>query len=397
MSNIRSLRGGNRPRGSFGGRTRRGAPKSNVDHNLYINKAVDFECQEAETIKHRFNDFSLSQIIVQQVDRRGFTVPTPIQDKAIPEIMAGRDVIGIADTGTGKTAAFLLPLLHKFNRDNSQRALIMVPTRELAVQICDELKEFTHGIPVRFALCIGGSGFGAQLNSLRNRPQFIIGTPGRLNDHLKRRTLYLGDVNNLIVDEADRMVEMGFIDDVRKLIKEMPLDRQSLFFSATITGQVQGLISTFAKNPVTISIKKRDTSQNVEQDIIHYTDQFHRMKLLHDLLSQEEFNKVLIFGRTKHGVEKLSIALNERGFNAVSIHGNKNQNQRQRSLEDFKHDRAKILVATDVAARGLDIPDVSHVINFDAPEHYADYIHRIGRTGRANKKGCALTFVGLGA
>ncbi|HUD20815.1 MAG TPA: DEAD/DEAH box helicase [Candidatus Saccharimonadales bacterium] len=390
-------RSGPRLRGSFGGRARRGAPKNNIDCNLYINKAVDFATQENEIITHRFNDFSLSQAVMAQVEKRGYLTPTPIQDKAIPHIMAGRDVIGIADTGTGKTAAFLLPLLHKFNRDPHQKALIMAPTRELAVQINDELKIFSQGMNMRSALCIGGSGFGTQVNALRSRPQFIIGTPGRLNDHLNRQTLYLKDVNNLIVDEADRMVEMGFIDDVRKLIREMPEQRQSLFFSATITGQVQGLIGTFAKNPVTISIKKRDTSQNVEQDIVRYTDSMHRMKLLHELLSQEEFGKVLIFGRTKHGVEKLSIALNERGFNAVSIHGNKNQNQRQKSLDDFKRGRAKILVATDVAARGLDIPDVTHVINFDAPEHYDDYVHRIGRTGRANKKGNALTFVGLGA
>jgi superfamily II DNA/RNA helicase len=210
---------------------------------------------------------------------------------------------------------------------------------------------------------------------------------------MTRGTLRVGDIKNLILDEADLMVDMGFIKDVRYIISSLPKERQSLFFSATIRPEVQGLINAFMSDPLTVSVKKRDTSRNVDQDVIRYTDNFHRLTLLSEMLGQDDFSKVLIFGRTKHGVEHLHEALTERGFASVSIHGNKNQAQRQRALQDFKENRAQIMVATDVAARGLDIPDVSHVINFDAPENYTDYIHRIGRTGRANKTGQALTFV----
>ncbi len=391
-NNVRSRRGG------FGHRSRR--PRrggSSIHSDRFINKAVDVVETAPEPIQHRFSDFSLDNRIVERINSRGYITPTPIQDKAIPLVMGGQDVIGIAETGTGKTAAFLLPLMHKFLKDHNQKALIIVPTRELAVQIEEELRSFSQGMNLYSALCIGGSGFGAQLQALRRNPQFIIGTPGRLLDHLRQRSLRLFNVNNLVLDEADRMVEMGFIDDVRQLIRELPQKRQSLFFSATITPEVGRLFGDFAQNPQTVSVKKRETSANVDQDVIRYTDNFHKMTLLHNLLVQDDFTKTLIFGRTKHGVEKLTKTLVERGFAAASIHGNKTQAQRQRALNDFKQNKVQILVATDVAARGLDIPNVSHVINFDAPEHYADYVHRIGRTGRADKKGKALTFVGLGA
>lgn len=394
--NVKSRRGGFSRGRSFGGRSRRPNPSA-VHSSMYINKAVELPEQVSEPIKHRFTDFSLDNRLVDLVTARGYVTPTPIQDKAIPLVMGHRDVIGIADTGTGKTAAFLLPLLHKFLKDRSQKALIIVPTRELAVQIEDELRVFSRGLHVFSALCIGGGGFGSQINALRRNPQFIIGTPGRLKDHLNRRTLRLNDVANLVLDEADRMVEMGFIDDVRELISQLPKQRQSLFFSATITPEVRNLIANFTVNPESVSVKGRETSQNVDQDVIRYTDAFQKLTLLHDILTQEDAKKVLIFGRTKHGVEKLCNTLIERGFSAVSIHGNKTQTQRQRSLNEFKTSKTKIMVATDVAARGLDIPDVTHVINYDAPENYADYVHRIGRTGRANKKGKALTFVGMGA
>ncbi|MEX0594528.1 MAG: DEAD/DEAH box helicase [Patescibacteria group bacterium] len=391
-NNVRSRRGG------FGRSNKRRSPRTSSIHpDRYINKAVDVEQSTPEPIKHRFSDFSLDARIVERINQRGYVTPTPIQDKAIPLVMGGKDVIGIAETGTGKTAAFLLPLMHKFLRNYNQKALIIVPTRELAVQIEDELRSFSQGMQFNSALCIGGSGFGAQLQALRRNPRFIIGTPGRLLDHLRQRTLRLNDVNNLVLDEADRMVEMGFIDDVRTLIKELPHQRQSLFFSATITPEVRKLIADFTAAPESVSVKRRETAQNVDQDVVRYTDNFHKMSLLHNLLAEEGSNKVLIFGRTKHGVEKLANNLIERGFSAASIHGNKTQAQRQRALNDFKQNRYQILVATDVAARGLDIPNVSHVINFDAPENYSDYVHRIGRTGRADKKGKALTFVGIGA
>lgn len=387
--------GPNHARSNRGGRSNAGPRRgSYINPDLFVSKAVAGPELAVTPITHTFNDFGLDPVITERIARRGFTTPTPIQDQSILPIMAGRDVIGIADTGTGKTAAFILPLLHKLFRDRSARALIIVPTRELAVQIEDELRAFSNGLPIFSALLIGGGGFGTQLKALQRRPQFVIGTPGRLKDHLTRGTLRLEDVSNLVLDEADRMVEMGFITDVRALISRMNHERQSLFFSATIMPEVRNLINSFMKNPETVSVKTRDTSQNVEQDVVRFTDNFHKVSLLHGMLSQEEFKKVLIFGRTKHGVEKLHESLKERGIRSVSIHGNKNQGQRQRALQEFKQDHAQVMVATDVAARGLDIPDVSHVINYDLPDNYSDYIHRIGRTGRANKKGIALTFVG---
>lgn len=395
-SNFRSRpRGFGRSRG-FGSRSRRPA-FSGTNSSLYVNKVVELPDQIQEPITHTFEDFLLNPIVLARVKAKGYVTPTPIQDKAIPIVMSGRDVIGLADTGTGKTAAFLLPLLDKFLKDRFQKVLIIVPTRELAVQIDEELKAFAQGMNFHSALCLGGSGYGSQFNALRRSPRFVIGTPGRLKDHVNQRTLRLHDFNNLVLDEADRMVDMGFIKDVRELVSQLPRERQSLFFSATISPEVRTLIQNFTTNPETVSVKKRETSQNVDQDIVRYTDNFHKMTLLHNILLQEDAKKVLIFGRTKHGVQKLSDALVERGFGTASIHGNKSQSQRQRALDDFKKNRVQILAATDVAARGLDIPDVTHVINFDAPEQYADYIHRIGRTGRANKTGKALTFVGMGA
>lgn len=386
----RGFSGHNRSMGRSRGRSQK---SSGINPNVYVNKSVETPVEETYTPTHRFSDFGLNPAILDRVTRRGYNAPTPIQDQAIPVVMTGRDVIGLADTGSGKTAAFLLPLLHKLLADRNQKALIIVPTRELAVQIDDELKAFSQGMQIFSAICIGGGSMHNQIRALQRRPQFIIGTPGRLKDHLTRRTLDVRNVTNLVVDEADRLVEMGFIADLRTLLGYLPTARQSLFFSATIMPEVRGLIDSFMNDPQSISVKQRDTSANVDQDVVRYTDSFHKLSLLHNLLTQEEFKKVLIFGRTKHGVEKLHQTLNERGFTSVSIHGNKNQGQRQRALQDFKEDRAQVMVATDVAARGLDIPDVTHVINYEAPESYADYIHRIGRTGRANKKGSALTFV----
>lgn len=373
--------------------SRRNTSSNGVNQSLFINKSADLPVELPYAPTHSFDDFGLNNQIVDRVIRRGYVTPTPIQDQAIPVVMAGSDVIGLADTGTGKTAVFLLPLIHKMLADRSQKALIIVPTRELAVQIDEELKEFAYGLPIYSAVCIGGNGYGHQDRSLQRRPQFIIGTPGRLKDHFERRTLHLGDVQNLVIDEADRLVDMGFIKDIRMLVGKLPINRQTLFFSATMAPEVKDMVHSFLQSPQSISVKKRETSVNVDQDVIHFTDNFHKMTLLHELLGKDECKKVLIFGKTKHGVERLCDALTERGFNATSIHGNKSQSQRQRSLNEFKDNKTQILVATDVAARGLDIPNVTHVINFDLPQSYGDYIHRIGRTGRADQKGKALTFV----
>ncbi|HLC95267.1 MAG TPA: DEAD/DEAH box helicase, partial [Patescibacteria group bacterium] len=243
------------------------------------------------------------------------------------------------------------------------------------------------------ALCIGGAHIGDQLRSLARNPSFVIGTPGRLKDLVERKKLHLADFNNVVLDEVDRMLDMGFIKDIKYLVALLKTPRQSLFFSATIPREIAELAMKFANDPVTITIKSRATSENVDQDIVRVAANEEKIEVLHNLLLKPTFNKVLIFGRTKHGVEKLAHRLVERGFSVDSIHGDKSQSQRARALRRFKHDEIAILVATDVAARGLDIPDVTYVINYELPENYEDYIHRIGRTGRGTKKGNALTFV----
>jgi superfamily II DNA/RNA helicase len=307
--------------------------------------------------------------------------------------LEGSDVIGIANTGTGKTAAFLIPLINKVIADPNQKILIVVPTRELAVQIKDELLSFIHGLSVRTVLTIGGASLFRQRQDLSRPFNFLIGTPGRLKDLIQGRHLDLSNFHNVVLDEVDRMVDIGFIHDIRQLIAMLPKDRQSLFFSATVTDSVKSILNDFVKDPVTISVKTANTAQSVEQTVVEVTNGAKKIDLLHDLLIQDGFHKVIVFGRTKHGVEKISRELNDRGFRTASIHGNKSQGQRQRALREFKNNTVNILLATDVASRGIDVDNVSHVINFDAPESYDDYVHRIGRTGRGDKSGVAITFV----
>jgi superfamily II DNA/RNA helicase len=335
----------------------------------------------------------MEESLKNNIIQKGYTTPTPIQDRAIPEILNGRDVVGIANTGTGKTAAFLIPLINKVLKNKKEQVLVVVPTRELALQIQDELKGFTRQLSIFSACLVGGAPIGKQIAQLRYFNNFIIGTPGRIKDLLDRKSLDLSKFKTVVLDEADRMLDMGFINDMRFLMEKMEKDRHTLFFSATLSPEVEKLIHDFLNEPVRISVKTQDTAKNVEQDIVKITNGQNKLDVLHDLLTKKDFEKVLIFGKTKHGVERLSNDLEKRGIKSASIHGDKRQSQRQRALSDFKTNRAQVLVATDVAARGLDIPDVTHVINFDIPATHEDYIHRIGRTGRGDKKGKALTFV----
>jgi superfamily II DNA/RNA helicase len=346
-----------------------------------------------EVITHKFEDFSFSERLKDNIKQKGYVLPTPIQDKAIPEIMKGKDVIGIANTGTGKTAAFLIPLIDKILKDRREKALIICPTRELATQIQSEFYGFSEGMKILSVLCIGGVSEAPQIYNLRRQFNLVVGTPGRLKDHVKHQHLDLSKFTTIVLDEADLMVDMGFLPDVKNLISGLPAQRQALFFSATIDGRVQSILGDFVKNPVTISVRKQQTLQNIHQKLIKIIHESKKIDQLHDLLIQKDFEKVLIFGRTKHGTQKLTEDLVKRGFRAEVIHGNKSQGQRQRALDKFKNSLANILVATDIASRGLDIPNVSHVINYDLPESSDDYIHRIGRTGRAQQKGIALTFV----
>ncbi len=389
----RHFSGNNFNRSNAGRHQRRAAKK--LDPNLFIHqpKNEDFSVENQVEEKISFTDFSLDSKLVNCILQKKYSFATPIQAQAIPYILEGKDVIGIANTGTGKTAAFLVPLINQTLNNRFQKNLIITPTRELAIQIRDELISFTKGLPIHSVLTIGGTNIFRQKSDLRRNNNFVIGTPGRLKDLVNNRVLDLGNFNAVVLDEVDRMVDIGFIADIKYLISFLPKNRQSLFFSATVDGQVRQILNSFVSNPVTVSVKTGNTAKQISQDVIHISHSSQKIDVLHDLLIQESFERVIIFGRTKRGVEKLSHELNYRGFKAVSIHGNKSQGQRQRALRAFKDAHANILLATDVASRGIDVENVTHVINFDAPETYDDYVHRIGRTGRGNNKGVAITFV----
>lgn len=389
-----SSRGGFRGNRGFSGGGNRGRNnnKRPIDVTMLIKKAAEYVPEPAYVPQNTFADFAISEELKNSVISRGYTEPTPIQDQAIPQLLLGKDVVGIANTGTGKTAAFLLPSLNKILQDRNQRVLIVAPTRELAAQIKQEAMLFSQGMQIFTALCIGGVNIDRQIDALRRNPSIVIGTPGRLKDLKNQGKINFAGFSTIILDEVDRMLDMGFMHDVRYIISYLPQERQSIFFSATMTPAVHGIMQAFLRDPVMISVKSRETSLNVDQDVVR-TNGRNKVQVLHELLVQESFQKVIVFGRTKRGVEKLSRELYQRGFDVAALHGNKNQNQRQRALEYFKSNRVTILLATDVAARGLDIADVTHVINYDLPESIEDYTHRIGRTGRANKKGIALSLV----
>ena len=381
----------NAPRAFNGKRKNFGAAK--IDPARFVNKAIapqDFAGGESKKVK--FNDFEISALLKKVIANKGYQDATPIQAKTIPQILKGVDVVGIADTGTGKTAAFLAPLIDKVLTNRRTKILIVAPTRELAVQIDEEFKSLAKGLKIFSACCVGGASVSRQLAQLRYFNNFVIGTPGRLKDFIERKRINLAEFSAIVLDEADRMMDMGFIADMRFLLAGMPQSRQTLFFSATLSGEIERLIGEFLRDPVFISIKSRDTSKNVDQDVVKICGR-NKIEILRTLLDGLEFKKVLVFGRTKHGVEKLCQTLSKTGIKAESIHGDKNYSRRVKALEMFKDNRVQVLVATDVAARGLDIANVTHVINYDLPQTYEDYIHRIGRTGRGDNFGKALTFV----
>ena len=359
----------------------------------FMNKTVVTTEEPVFIPEHKFADFDINAHLKANILARGYDLPTPIQDKTIPHTLLGQDVVGLAETGTGKTAAFLIPLIDKVMKQKGERVLIMAPTRELAVQIEKELAGFAKGLGFRGMVAVGGANIGPQISALRHDPAFVIGTPGRLKDLMERKALDLTGFGTVVLDEADRMLDMGFIDDMRMILSKMRKERHTLFFSATMGKDIEKLIGDFLESPVIISVKTRDTSKNVEQDVVRIPRGADKFEVLADLLKNREFSRVLVFGRTKYGVEKLAKDLSRRHIHAESIHGNKTYGARIRALEAFKTGRVVALVATDVAARGLDIPAVTHVINYDLPSTYEDYVHRIGRTGRAANKGIALTFV----
>ncbi|MBP6869910.1 DEAD/DEAH box helicase [Candidatus Babeliales bacterium] len=376
-----------------GGNRRRPSSKG-LDISAFINK-VTADTAPVQTFvpKHQFADFNLHQDLLKNLEARGYTQPTPIQDSVIPHIVDGQqDLVGLANTGTGKTGAFLIPLINKALANRDQQTLILAPTRELAMQIEKEFYLFSRNLRLSSVVIVGGARMFPQIMKAKTFNNFVVGTPGRVIDLIKRGVLKLEKFKTVVLDEADRMLDMGFITDIKFILSHLPEDRQTLFFSATLSAEIKGLVNDFLKTPVNVSVKTGDTSKNIHQDVVRMNGR-NKIDVLQELLANQEFSKVLAFGKTKHGVDKIYESLIESGIKAESIHGNKSHGQRQRALQNFKNDRATILIATDVAARGIDISGITHVINYDTPQSYDDYIHRIGRTGRGSQKGIALTFI----
>jgi ATP-dependent RNA helicase RhlE len=346
-----------------------------------------------------FSNLGLADQLVQGILATGYTAPTAIQSQAIPFAVAGRDIIGCAQTGTGKTAAFVLPMLNHFlkhtasQKSHQTRGLVLTPTRELAQQVEEFVTGYGRFASLHSVAVFGGVSMDNQIKRLRRGVDIVVATPGRLLDHLNRRTVDLSHVEILVVDEADRMFDMGFIQDVRKIISRVPVKRQTLLFSATMSKEVKELVASIQTNPELIEIGERRKPVETVKQHFYSSPQESKMDLLFHLLQSKELDCVLVFSRTKHGADKISNRLERGGIKAVAIHSNRTQAQRQRALAGFKQGQYKVMVATDIAARGIDVEGISHVINFDTPTFAEDYIHRIGRTGRASATGDAITFV----
>jgi ATP-dependent RNA helicase RhlE len=345
-----------------------------------------------------FADFGLAEPIVRALAEEKYSVPTPIQSQAVPVAMTGQDIVGIAQTGTGKTAAFALPILHRLARDRrpverkSCRVLVLSPTRELSAQILDSFRAYGRHLQIKSALAIGGVSMGNQVRALLNGTDVLIATPGRLLDLLHGNALRLDKVDTLVLDEADRMLDMGFIHDIRKIVAKIPVNRQTVLFSATMPQAIAELAGQLLRNPVKISVAPvAATADRIEQRLIH-VDRPMKSALLAEVIKREPTERTLVFTRTKHGADKVVRVLLKAGIAAQALHGNKSQNQRIRALEAFRAGAVRTLVATDIAARGIDVDGVSHVINFDLPDVPESYVHRIGRTARAGAEGVAISF-----
>ncbi|MFZ3310308.1 MAG: DEAD/DEAH box helicase [Xanthobacteraceae bacterium] len=344
-----------------------------------------------------FHDFKLNDSIARALTEEKYVTPTPIQAQTIPTVMSGRDVIGIAQTGTGKTAAFALPILHRL-ADTTRplerktcRVLVLSPTRELSGQILDSFRTYGRHLRFRSALAIGGVSMGAQVRSLLNGVEILVATPGRLLDLVHSNALRLNGVECFVLDEADRMLDMGFINDIRKIVTKLPANRQTLMFSATMPGAIADLAAHMLRDPVQVAVTPTaSTAERIDQRIIR-VDRAAKPAILVDLLQQETIDRALVFTRTKHGADKVVRRLNQAGIAAEAIHGNKSQGQRERVLAAFRTGKVRTLVATDIAARGIDVDGISHVVNFDLPNVPETYVHRIGRTARAGAEGIAIS------
>ena len=347
-----------------------------------------------------FSHLGLSDKVIAAIDAAGYKEPTPIQDQAIPHVLAHRDVLGIAQTGTGKTAAFVLPMLTMLEKGRARarmpRTLILEPTRELAAQVLEQFEKYGKNHKLNVALIIGGVSFGDQDAKLMRGVDVLIATPGRLLDHSERGKLLLNGVELLVIDEADRMLDMGFIPDIERIGKLVPFTRQTLFFTATMPAEIQHIADTFLHNPVRVEVARPATTAATITQLLVASgrESYEKRQILRSLIrSAENFKNAIIFCNRKSEVSQLHRSLVRHGFSAVALHGDLDQSTRTAALDQFRHGEADLLIASDVAARGLDIPDVSHVFNFDVPHHPDDYVHRIGRTGRAGKTGIAITIV----
>ncbi|MCI3950572.1 MAG: box helicase domain protein [Burkholderiales bacterium] len=349
-----------------------------------------------------FAGLGLSAELTRAVAEAGYTQPTPVQEKAIPAILEGRDVLAGAQTGTGKTAGFTLPLLQRLAAKGNQsysparhpvRALILTPTRELAAQVEESVRTYGKYLPLRTTLVYGGVGISPQIHALRRGVDILVATPGRLLDHVQQRTVDLSRVEILVLDEADRMLDMGFIPDIRRIIALLPKQRQNLLFSATFTDEIRRLAEGVLQQPVLIEVARRNAASELVTHLVHPVAAARKRELLAHLVASGDWRQVLVFTRTKHGANRLADQLTRGGIHATAIHGNKSQPQRTRALADFKAGTVRVLVATDIAARGLDIEELPHVVNFDMPHVAEDYVHRIGRTGRAGSTGEAISLV----
>ncbi|HIJ62696.1 MAG TPA: DEAD/DEAH box helicase [Rhodospirillaceae bacterium] len=346
---------------------------------------------------HNFTDLGLAAPILSALAKTGYVSPTPIQAKAIPAIMAGRDVLGIAQTGTGKTAAFALPLLHHLaNRPQRAprgacRVLVLSPTRELASQIADSFRTYGAGLGLSVGVVFGGVPHGPQLKSLARGIDILVATPGRLLDHIMSRAANLGTVEFLVLDEVDRMLDLGFIMPLRRIVRELPANRQNLFFSATMPGDIRKLAGELLKDPVEVSVAPVATTVERVRQSVYLVESPRKRDLLVELMADQSMARTIVFTRTKHGADKVAQHLEKAGVSACVIHGNKSQSQRERSLLTFRSGGARALVATDIAARGIDVDGVTHVVNFELPEVAEAYVHRIGRTARAGAEGTAIS------
>jgi ATP-dependent RNA helicase RhlE len=343
-----------------------------------------------------FSKLGLSEKVLEGVRAAGYTEPTPIQLRAIPLVLNGRDVIGSAQTGTGKTAAFALPILSKLGQHSMEkfpRALVLEPTRELAAQVETAFRDYARFTNLKVTVVFGGVGYGRQNDELRAGTDIVVATPGRLLDHLEQGTVRLDRVEFLVLDEADRMLDMGFLPDVRRIIEKCPRQRHTALFSATIPPQIETLIKWAMHNPETIEIGARRSPAETVKHVIYPVADMQKTDLLLELLKRVNYDSVIVFCRTKHGADRIAHTLKRNNHAVAVLHSNRTQREREQALRGFRDGRFEVLVATDIAARGLDIADVSHVVNYDVPQHPEDYIHRIGRTGRAEATGDAFTIM----